>query len=104
MGSHIRDPKGMLLKPEQRAQRAGNLLAASFCLALIAHGWELHAQPGELYLQRGEEQLDPFRVTHELAAKKLTKQAWLERTQALGIEDLSLDPNQARNVPKDLTA
>jgi Zn-dependent protease with chaperone function len=104
MGSHIRDPKGMLLTREQRAQRAADLLAAAFCLALIASGWELHAQPGDIHLQRGAEQLHPFHILRELASAKLTGQAWLERTQALGIEHLCLDPNKTPNVSKDLTA
>jgi Zn-dependent protease with chaperone function len=104
MGSQIRDPKGMLLTREQRARRAGDLLAAGFCLALITGGWELHAQPGEFYLQRGAEQLQPFRLVRELAANKLTGEAWLERAQALHIEDLCLAPDKTPNVPKDLSA
>jgi Zn-dependent protease with chaperone function len=104
MGSHIRDPKGMLLTREQRAQRAADLLGAAFCLALIANGWELHAQPGKICIQRGTEQLQPFHIIRELAATKITGQAWLERTQALHIEDLGLDPNKLPNVPKGPTA
>ena len=103
MGSHIRDPKGMLLKREQRAQRAADLLAAGFCLALLASGWELHAQPGEVYLQRGTEQLHPFHILRELASAKLTGQAWLERIQALGIEYLCLDPSKAPDAPRGIT-
>jgi Zn-dependent protease with chaperone function len=104
MGSHIRDPKGMLLTREQRAQRAADLLAAGFSVALIGSGWDLHAQPGEFHLQRGTEQLQPFRIIRELASAKLTGQAWLERTQALDIEHLCLGPNQTPDVPKGLTA
>jgi len=104
MGSHIRDPKGMLLTREQRAQRAADLLAAGFSLALIDSGWDLHAQPGEFHLQRGTEQLQPFHIIRELASAKLTGQAWLERTQALSIEHLLLGPNQTPDVPKGLTA
>ena len=103
MGSYTRDPKGRLLTPEQRAQRAGDLLAAAFCLALIASGWELHAQPGGCYVQRGGDQLNPFQIVRELAAKKLTGPEWLLRAQAVGIEDLSLDPSKTADVPKDLT-
>jgi Zn-dependent protease with chaperone function len=91
MGSHIRDPKGMLLTPEQRAQRAANLLGAALSLALVDSGWELHAEPAQLHLQRGAVQLDPFLVVSELARGTLTGEAWLERAKALGIEDLRLD-------------
>jgi len=103
MGDRIRDPKGMLLTREQRTQRAASLLGAGFCLALIAHGWELHAQPGEFYLQHGMEQLQPFHIIRDLAAKKLTAQAWLERAQALGIVDLCLAPNKTLDAPKVIT-
>jgi Zn-dependent protease with chaperone function len=94
MGARIRDPKGMLLTREQRTRRAADLLAAALCLALLDSGWELHAQPGEFHLERGTEHLQPFRLVRDLAANKLTAEAWLGRIQALGIEDLSLDPNQ----------
>lgn len=104
MGSHIRDPKGMLLTRGQRTQRACDLLGAGLCLALVASGWELHAQPGEFYVQRGTEQLQPFHVVRALAAKKLTEGAWLERIQALDIQDLCLDPNKTQTVSKSLTS
>jgi len=91
MGSHIRDPKGMLLTPEQRAGRVANLLGAAFGLALVDSGWELHAQPGQFHLQRGAVQLDPFLVVRDLARGTLTGEAWIERSKALGIEDLRLD-------------
>jgi Zn-dependent protease with chaperone function len=94
LGSRIPDPKGMLLTPEQRTQRAADLLGAGFCLALMAGGWELHSQPGELDLQRGTEQLQPFRAVRELATAKLTRQSWLERAQALDIQDLCFSPRK----------
>jgi Zn-dependent protease with chaperone function len=103
MGSRIRDPRGMLLTREQRTQRAADLLAAGFCLALISSGWELHAQPGEFYLQRGTEHLQPFHILRELASAKLAGQAWLERTRALDIEGLCLDPTKTPSAPKGIT-
>ena len=99
MGSRIRDPKGMLLKREQRTERAADLLGSGLCLALIAAGWELHSQPGEFYLQRGTEQLQPFRVVRDLKAGKLAREAWLERATLLGIEGLSLTPAKTLEAP-----
>jgi len=95
MGSRMRDAKGLILKPQQRVQRARDLLATSLSLALMASGWELHAQPGDLYFQRGDEKFQPFRAVHELATAKITGAAWLERAKALGIEHLSLEPKTA---------
>jgi hypothetical protein len=103
-GARIRDPKGMLLTREQRTGRAADLLGAAFALALIASGWGLHAQPGELFFQRADERLQPFRVIRELTAGKLTGQAWLERARSLGIEDLSLAPVRALDAPRAATA
>jgi heat shock protein HtpX len=91
MGSRIRDPKGMLLTREQRAQRAAGLLGAAFSLALLASSWELHAHPGEFHFQRGADQLHPFQIVQELGEGKLTGEAWLERARTLGIESLRLD-------------
>ena len=91
MGSHIRDPKGILLTPEQRAQRAGALLGMAFGLALIEAGWQLYAQPGESYFQHGADKIDPFETVQRLAAGTLTGSDWLERSKALGIDSLLLD-------------
>lgn len=91
MGFHIRDPKGMLLSREQRADRAAGLLGSAFSLALLANGWELHTQPGEFYFQRGAEQLHPFQIVEELRKSALTSETWLERARNLDIEDLRLD-------------
>ncbi len=104
MGSRIRDPKGRLLTREQRTRRAADLLAASLSLTLMASGWELHAQPGEFHLQRGKEQLQPFRLVRDLAANKISGDAWLDRIRALDIENLSLDPRTPPPTLSGMTA
>jgi len=90
MGARMRDPKGMLLAPGQRKQRAGGLLAGALALALIEKGWQLEAQPGNFYLLRGSESLDPFAMFGELAEGKITVEAWRERCREWGIEGASL--------------
>src|SRR5579864_3978988 len=54
MSASIRDPTGMLLTREQRVERAASLLWMALTLALITGGWNLHPEPGELYLEQGE--------------------------------------------------
>lgn len=92
IGSGIRDPKGMLLDPEQRTRRAAQLFGAGLGLALIDHGWTLQSGPGMFHLQRGEQQLNPFLIVEQLRAAKLTPQEWLAQCNALGIGKLVLAP------------
>jgi heat shock protein HtpX len=86
----LRDPEGMLLTPEQRKGRARYLLSTAFALALVHNGWKLHSRPGEFHLDRGDEQLDPYKLMTQLSDGAISKEAWLTRCQALGIEDLAL--------------
>jgi len=98
IGSGIRDPKGMLLDPQQRTQRAGFLFGAGLGLALIDHGWTLHSGPGVFHLQRGDEQLNPFSVVEQLMSGKLTRQDWIAQCNALGIGGLELGPATPRQL------
>jgi len=91
MGSRMRDPKGMLLTHEQRANRAAALLWMSLALALIDGGWELHAQPGESHLQHGATRMSPAEVIAAMRSGKLSPDAWRAQCQAIGIADLRLD-------------
>lgn len=86
----IRDPKGMLLTPEQRIERARSLLAMAFALALVNNGWRLHSGPGEFHMDCGDERLNPFDVTTKLSDGAITKDAWTERCRELGIEGIRL--------------
>jgi heat shock protein HtpX len=90
IGAGIRDPKGMLLDPQQRTQRAGHLFAAGLVLALVEQGWALHSGPGILHLQLGTEELNPFSIIEQLMSGKLTAQAWIARCNALGIGQVKL--------------
>jgi heat shock protein HtpX len=92
IGSRIRDPKGMLLSPPQRTARAGHLFASAFALALIRTGWELQVQPAIFHVRRGDQELNPFDVVHQLMAGKLSREAWAARCHDLGICQLALLP------------
>jgi len=86
----VRDPKGMLLTPEQRVERARSLLGAALALALVNQGWKLHSRPGEFYLEGRGEQFDPFKLIHQLSDGSISKEAWAERCGRLGIEGIPL--------------
>jgi heat shock protein HtpX len=90
IGSRIPDPKGMLLTPDQRAQRAGQLFAAALTLALIENRWELKVQPGIFQLRRGTDDLNPFAAVAELRAGKLSREDWVRQCKTLGISQLAL--------------
>ena len=92
VGATMRDPKGMLLTPAQRTQRAGQVLAVGLALALLENRWELHAQPGVFHFQKGSEQLNPFVMVPQLIDGKLTREAWASRSRELGIATHALFP------------
>jgi Zn-dependent protease with chaperone function len=92
IGNKMRDPKGMLLGPDQRTRRAGQLFAAGFGAALLDHGWQLVSGPGVFHLERGSEKLNPFLVVDHLMSNKITPQDWVAKCNALGIAQLTLLP------------
>jgi heat shock protein HtpX len=92
IGAGIRDPKGMLLDPQQRTHRAAYLFGAALGIALIDQGWTLHSGPGVFHLQRDAEQLNPFIVVEQLLSGKLSARDWIARCNALGIGQLMLGP------------
>jgi heat shock protein HtpX len=90
MTSRMRDPAGTLLTREQREHRAGNVFWMAFALALMNDGWELHAQPGEFYLFRGEQRLNPIECFTDLRSGAKDGKSWSEWSRSLGISDLPL--------------
>jgi Zn-dependent protease with chaperone function len=85
IGRQIRDPQGMLLTPQQRAQRAGSLLASALALALLDKGWRLETQPGQFRFHRGSEQINVFALVDDLIAGKLSAEVWVARCNELRI-------------------
>jgi hypothetical protein len=90
IGSRIPDPAGMLLAPDQRTQRAGQLFAAALALALIENSWELNVQPGVFHLRRGTDELNPFLAVQELMAGKRSCDDWVRQCKTFGISHLAL--------------
>jgi hypothetical protein len=99
IGRQIRDPKGMLLTPEQRKQRAGRLLASALALTLLDKGWQLESQPGQFYFYRDSEKMNVFGLVDDLIAGKLSGDAWAGRCDELGIKGALL--YEGRRVPTD---
>ena len=90
MGPKIRDPRGMLLTPQQRTQRAGQLLAMALGLALLEKGWTLDAQPGWFFLGKGADRINTFTLMDELVEGKVLPENWVKMCDELGITDLAL--------------
>ena len=90
IASQIRDPKGMLLTPEQRVERARSLLSTAFGLALVKNGWKVHAGPGEFHLDHGDDELDPHKLMLQISDGVISKEAWATKCKELGIEGLPL--------------
>jgi Zn-dependent protease with chaperone function len=83
MARAIRDPKGMLLNPDQRAAQVRSLLGTALALTLVNSGWTLHSSPGELHLSRGDEQVNPYDLLEQLSAGTISKDAWAARCREL---------------------
>jgi heat shock protein HtpX len=90
MGSKIRDPRGMLLTPQQRTQRAAQLFGMALGLALLEKGWELQAQPGSFFLGKGADRINTSALMDELVEGKVSPEEWMKMCDELGIADLAL--------------
>ena len=90
IASNIRDPEGMLLTREQRADRAAALLWTALSLAMIDNGWDLHLQPGEFYLQREGEKAIPAELVQKLRSGITTREGWLEWCQKTSLGNVRL--------------
>ena len=92
IGNSMRDPKGILLDPQQRARRAGQLFAIGLGLSLIDRGWTLVTEPGVHYLRGPNANLNPFFSVDQLTSGKISADEWVVRCRTLGIADVPLAP------------
>ena len=90
LGSKIRDPRGMLLTPKERAERARQLFGMALGLAMLENGWTLDAQPGWSFLAKGAERVNLSTQIDELAEGKISPEEWARMCEKLGITDLPL--------------
>lgn len=92
IAAQIRDPKGMFLTREQRAERAAALLWTSFALGLIDRGWTLHAQPGDFYVMLGVERLNPSDIVQRLRQGTMSRAGFVDLMRKLRVDELPLAP------------
>jgi heat shock protein HtpX len=90
LGSKIRDPRGMLLSPQQRTRRAGQLFGMALGLALLENGWQLEAQPGSFFLGKDADRINTAALLDELVEGKLSPEEWRKMCDELRIADLAL--------------
>jgi hypothetical protein len=88
--AQMKDPPGILLDRNQRADRAAHLLAVACGVALLDAGWQIEEQPGLIYLERSDKQLNIYALMNELRTGLLTPEAWKTKCRDLGIAQLPL--------------
>jgi hypothetical protein len=76
IANQLKDAPGTLSTREQRLQRALGIFNAAFTLALIGHGWQLHIQPGECYLQHGGQKFEPLNALTDLQKGRFAPASW----------------------------
>jgi hypothetical protein len=92
----IPDPPGTLLTREQRAGRAAEWIGHALALALIDHGWKLHLQPGQIYLEsENGSRINPRAAIAELRNGNQKPDAWLQFCETNAIGDWPLAPQAA---------
>jgi heat shock protein HtpX len=91
IGAQIPDPPGTLLTRDQRAGRAAELIARAMTLALIDHGWTLHFQPGQCYVEsENGSKMNPSVAIKEFRDGDRKADAWLRDCETNGIGDWPL--------------
>jgi Zn-dependent protease with chaperone function len=93
IAGQIRDPKGRLLTREQRTDRAAALLWMALALVLLDHGWQLHALPGDFYLARHDQKLNPAHVVREMRKGDLSAEGYRQLVRMFGVADAQLGLN-----------
>lgn len=86
----FRDPKGMLLAPDQRTERGVYLVSVAVALLLLERGWNVEAKPGEFYIYRGEERVVVHESIRALWKSELSAEEWNSRCENWGIRGMKL--------------
>ncbi len=102
LASSIPDEPGNLPTRQQRVIRAAYLLKLVLTLALIDSGWQLHFQPGQFYLTRDVERLDPARVIVDIQSGAITVPGWDAYCDKLAIAKCALVDSEKRRTSAPL--
>ena len=94
IGSRIRDPKGMLLSPEQRTVRAAGLFAAALALRMTELGWKIEVQPGIFRIFKADREFNPFLAVQQLLAGKMSPDQWRTQCRELDLSEIVLATQQ----------
>lgn len=95
------DPKGMLLRPEQRIEHVARLLPIAVGLTLLEHGWQLEVSPGLLYFHKDGQKLNVFEVFGQLRSGSFPREQWFELSRRLGIADLIITAAEVKPAFKE---
>lgn len=86
----IENPRGTLLSPQQRSQKAFQLLGMALGLSLLRNGWKLNAQPASFFVYREDQRLEIFADLMNLQQGKTTPEAWASRCEEWGVTGVPL--------------
>ena len=103
IGSRIRDPKGMLLTPEERQVRAKRLLSMAVGLLLLEAGWQVECGPGVFRFQRNGQDLDVLGAIESIARGSLPAGPWQSMCKQWGIAGTKLANSSADGRGSDAT-
>ncbi len=98
IAAKLKDPPGLLLTRDQRIERAAGVIRSAFTLALLDHGWTLHAQPGYFFIEKNDLRLEPAILLAKLRSGEFTREAWSVYCEKAGIAGWPL-AQQANAAP-----
>jgi len=92
IGARIPDPPGRLLTREHRTQRASDLVWMALSIRMHEHGWDIHAHPAWLFLQKDKERITPRERIAALQQGKTSAQEWAAWCARSGLAEVRLNP------------
>ena len=99
IGSRVPDAPGTLLTREQRAGRAADVIGHALMLVLIDHGWTLHLQPGQCYLEiENGIRMNPSVIIKDLREDSRKADTWTRYCETNGIGDWPLAAEASRSA------
>lgn len=85
VASRMRDPVGTLLSPEQRLEKARELLWKALGVKLVDAGWKVEARPGALRIVYGQQTITPGALVTSLSSGELDLTWWENFCEEFGL-------------------